>query len=40
MKKKKKKKELSFSLGINISSTFQPVYSKFLPGMMQISQKL
>uniref|UniRef100_A0A8C9LA86 G-protein coupled receptors family 2 profile 1 domain-containing protein n=1 Tax=Pavo cristatus TaxID=9049 RepID=A0A8C9LA86_PAVCR len=34
------KKEMSVSLGINISSTFQPVYSKFLPGMMQISQKL
>lgn len=26
-------------LGTNISSTFQPVYSNFLPGMMQISQK-
>uniref|UniRef100_A0A8B9UDG2 G-protein coupled receptors family 2 profile 1 domain-containing protein n=1 Tax=Anas zonorhyncha TaxID=75864 RepID=A0A8B9UDG2_9AVES len=34
-----KKKKKSAFLGINISSTFQPVYSKFLPGMLQISQK-
>lgn len=33
------KKKKSAFLGINISSTFQPVYSKFLPGMLQISQK-
>lgn len=37
-KKEKKRKEMRVSLGINISSTFQPVCSKFLPGMMQISQ--